>query len=88
MKLHEAESPNARRVSIISTKDRTRAIVNLTELVNYETDIEGNTLFLMVGGGAAQGVPTAQSFASADDTTAADRSITGSSITGRAVTSR
>jgi type IV pilus assembly protein PilQ len=33
----------------VSTKDRTRAIVNLTELVSYTTTIEGNTLYLMVG---------------------------------------
>jgi len=81
-KHHNLGIGNARRVSIISTKDRTRAIINLTELVNYETDIEGNTLYLMVGGGSAQGVPTAQSFASADDTTVADKMISDSEITG------
>ena len=77
-KHHNLGIGNARRVSIISTKDRTRAIVNLTELVNYETDIEGNTLYLMVGGGSAQGVPTQQSFASQDDTTVADTMISDS----------
>ena len=81
-KHHDLGIGNARRVSIISTKDRTRTIVNLTELVSYETQIEGNTLYLMVGGGAAQGVPTSQSFASADDTTAADVSISDSNIEG------
>jgi type IV pilus assembly protein PilQ len=80
-KHHDLGIGNARRVSIISTKDRTRAIVNLTELVGYETDIEGNTLFVMVGGGRAQGVPSAQAFASADDTTTADRSISDSEVT-------
>ena len=48
---------NARKVSVVSTKDRTRAIVNLTRLVGYETEIEGNTLYLMVGGAGASGVP-------------------------------
>jgi type IV pilus assembly protein PilQ len=81
-KHHNLGIGNARRVSIVSTKDRTRAIVNLTELVNYETDIEGNTLYLMVGGGSAQGVPTAQAFASADDTTRADVMISDSEIMG------
>lgn len=80
-KHHNLGIGNARRVSIISTKDRTRAIVNLTELVNYETDIEGNTLYLTVGGGTAQGVPSQQSFASQDDRTAADRAISDSSVT-------
>lgn len=79
-KHHNLGIGNARRVSIISTKDRTRAIVNLTELVNYETDIEGNTLFLMVGSGSAQGVPTQQSFASQDDTTVADTQISDSEV--------
>ena len=80
-KHHDLGIGNARRVSIISTKDRTRAIVNLTELVNYETEIDGNTLYLLVGGGRAQGVPSAQEFASADDRTASDRSISDSRVT-------
>ena len=49
-KHHDLGIGNARRVSIISTKDRTRAIVNLTNLVSYETEIQGNTLYLIVGG--------------------------------------
>ena len=81
-KHHNLGIGNARRVSIISTKDRTRAIVNLTELVGYETEIEGNTLYLMVGAGSAQGVPTAQAFASADDTTVEDKAISDSVIRG------
>jgi len=80
-KHHNLGIGNARRVSIISTKDRTRAIVNLTELVNYDTEIEGNTLYLTVGGGSAKGVPSAQAFASADDKTLAPSSVTGSEIT-------
>ena len=30
-------------------KDRTRAIVNLTQLVSYETSVQGDTLVLLVG---------------------------------------
>ena len=81
-KHHNLGIGNARRVSIISTKDRTRAIVNLTELVAYETDIEGNTLYLTVGGGTAQGVPSQQSLASQNDTTVADVQVSDSRITG------
>ncbi|MEM9624309.1 MAG: AMIN domain-containing protein, partial [Pseudomonadota bacterium] len=66
-KHHNLGIGNARRVSVISTKDRTRAIVNLTQLVGYETSVEGNTLFLLVGAGAASGQPAAQSITSADD---------------------
>ena len=39
-KHHDLGIGNARRVSVISTKDRTRAIVNLTQLVGYETEVQ------------------------------------------------
>lgn len=81
-KHHNLGIGNARRVSIISTKDRTRAIVNLTELVGYETEIEGNTLYLTVGGGTPQGVPSQQSFASADDTSVQETRMSESRIMG------
>jgi len=48
-KHHNLGIGNARRVSVVSTKDRTRAIVNLSRLVAYETSIQGNTLYLLVG---------------------------------------
>jgi len=48
-KHHNLGIGNARKVSVVSTKDRTRAIVNLTQLVSYETEVKGNTLFLTVG---------------------------------------
>ena len=38
-KHHNLGIGNARRVSIISTKDRTRAIVNLTQLGGYELSL-------------------------------------------------
>jgi type IV pilus assembly protein PilQ len=56
-KHHDLGIGNARRVSIVSTNDRTRAIVNLTRMVPYETSIEGDTLYLLVG--AAGGPVTA-----------------------------
>jgi hypothetical protein len=66
-KHHDLGIGNARRVSIVSTKDRTRAIVNLTRLVPYETSVEGNTLYLLVGAGGATGIPTQTEFTSTDD---------------------
>ena len=51
-KHHDLGIGNARRVSIVSTNDRTRAIVNLTHLVAYETSVEGDTLYLLVGAAA------------------------------------
>lgn len=44
---------NARSVTIVEAKDRTRLIVNLTNLAPYTTRVEGNYLFVQVGGGAA-----------------------------------
>lgn len=56
-KHHDLGAGNARKVSVLSTKDRTRAIVNLTRLVGYDTEVRGNTLYLLVGGDGS-GVPT------------------------------
>ena len=66
-KHHNLGIGNARRVSVVSTKDRTRAIVNLTQLVSYETSVSGNTLFLTVGAGDVSGAPAPQAIESADD---------------------
>lgn len=47
---------NARSVTVVEAKDRTRLIVNLTTLVPYSTRAEGNNLFLVVGDSAARSV--------------------------------
>ena len=80
-KHHDLGIGNARRVSVISTKDRTRAIVNLTQLVGYETEVRGNTLYVMVGAGASVGEPAPQEFAGADDQRSYSASSGSSSIT-------
>jgi type IV pilus assembly protein PilQ len=41
---------NAKRLTAIGTKDRTRIIVDLIELVPYETKINGNSLSIVIGG--------------------------------------
>ncbi len=79
-KHHDLGIGNARRVSIISTKDRTRAIINLTELVGYETEIQGNTLYLMIGAGGATGVPARR------DTAVSDRGSTAQDVAVSQVT--
>jgi type IV pilus assembly protein PilQ len=43
---------NARSVTVVEAKDRTRVIVNLTALVPYSTRADGNNLFVVVGGAA------------------------------------
>ncbi|AMB88333.1 fimbrial protein [Pseudomonas agarici] len=40
---------NARSVTVVEAKDRTRLIINLSKLVPYSTRIEGNNLFVVVG---------------------------------------
>lgn len=44
---------NARSVTVVEAKDRTRLIVNLTSLAPYSTRVEGNNLFVVVGESAA-----------------------------------
>lgn len=50
---------NARSVTIVEAKDRTRLIVNLTSLAPYSTRVDGNDLFVLVGDSAAAPRPAA-----------------------------
>ncbi|KRW61607.1 type IV pilus secretin PilQ [Pseudomonas sp. TTU2014-080ASC] len=52
---------NARSVTIVEAGDRTRLIVNLTNLSSYNTRAEGNNVYVVVGEGA--GAATAQTSA-------------------------
>ncbi|MDP3814595.1 type IV pilus secretin PilQ [Pseudomonas sp.] len=40
---------NARSVTVVEAKDRTRLIINLTSLAPYNTRVEGNNLYVIVG---------------------------------------
>lgn len=51
---------NARSVTLVEAKDRTRMIINLSNLAQYNTRVEGNQLFVVVGEGAAGGMKAAQ----------------------------
>lgn len=46
---------NARSLSVIEAKDRTRLIVNLNSLVPYTTRADGQYLYVVVGGAGAAG---------------------------------
>jgi type IV pilus assembly protein PilQ len=59
-KHHDLGIGNARKLSVVSTDDRTRAIVNLNQLTGYESEVRGNTLFVMVGAGGAGAVSGVQ----------------------------
>ncbi|WP_028614572.1 type IV pilus secretin PilQ [Halopseudomonas pelagia] len=46
---------NARSITVVEANDRTRLIINLTDLVPYATRVDGNDLYVMVGSGSAPG---------------------------------
>lgn len=52
VKTRELGVGNARSVTVVEAKDRTRLIINLTNLSSYSTRAEGNNLFVVVGEGA------------------------------------
>ncbi|HSG89875.1 MAG TPA: type IV pilus secretin PilQ [Pseudomonadales bacterium] len=66
-KYHSLGTGNARSVTVVQAQDRTRVIVNLLELVPYETEVRGRTMVLRVGAGnsTAMTVPAAQTVAGA-----------------------
>jgi len=51
-KTRELGVGNARSVTVVEAKDRTRLVINLTSLSPYSTRAEGNNLFVVVGDGA------------------------------------
>ncbi|TBU80282.1 type IV pilus secretin PilQ [Pseudomonas daroniae] len=53
VKNRELGMGNARSVTVVEAKDRTRLIINLTNLAPYNTRTEGNDLFVQVGTGVA-----------------------------------
>lgn len=50
-------SGNARTATVVEARDRTRLIVNLTQPAPYNTRVEGNNLFVVVGQGAPASAP-------------------------------
>ncbi|MDX1722144.1 MAG: type IV pilus secretin PilQ [Pseudomonas sp.] len=44
---------NARSVTVVEAKDRTRLIINLTSLAPYNTRVDGNNLYVVIGEGAS-----------------------------------
>ncbi len=50
----------ARSVSTAQAKDRTRVVLNLTNMVNYQTDIQGNRVIVTLAPGSATAVATAE----------------------------
>ncbi|MTJ00682.1 MAG: type IV pilus secretin PilQ [Marinobacter adhaerens] len=71
-------SGNAQSMTVVETKDRTRLIFNLVELVPYETVRSGNSLVMTIGG-EAQGV------AASSPVTAPQTSSTADSVSSRSL---
>ncbi|SNC76610.1 type IV pilus assembly protein PilQ [Marinobacter sp. es.048] len=71
-------SGNAQSMTVVETKDRTRLIFNLVELVPYDTVRSGNSLVMTIGG-QAQGV------AASSPTTAPQSSSTSAAMSSDAL---
>ncbi len=63
-KYHSLGIGNAREVTVIEAKDRTRVIVNLTQLVAYDAKVEGDTLYVLVGADSSSGAAQQQASSS------------------------
>ncbi|PCR96719.1 type IV pilus secretin PilQ [Pseudomonas fluorescens] len=56
-KTRDLGSGNARTATVVEANDRTRLIINLTQLAPYDARVEGNTLFVVVGQGSKVTAP-------------------------------
>jgi type IV pilus assembly protein PilQ len=56
-KTRDLGAGNARSATVVEAKDRTRLIINLTQLTPYSTRVEGNNLFVVVGQGGKSAKP-------------------------------
>ncbi|MDD2161990.1 type IV pilus secretin PilQ [Pseudomonas sp. MIL19] len=59
-KTRELGVGNARSVTVVEAKDRTRLIINLTSLSPYSTRSEGSSIFVVVGEGSVNAASNAQ----------------------------
>lgn len=65
---------NARSLTVVDTQERARLIVNLTELVAFNSRTDGNSLYIKIGKTVAGSQPAAASVAAAEPKPAAARS--------------
>ena len=73
---------NARSVTVVEAKDRTRLIINLTTLVPYSTRAEGNNLFVVVGDAATRSLSSSPVSAAAELAKPAKPALIGRAING------
>ncbi len=77
-KKHTLDFSNAQSVMVLEAGGRTRVIVNLVELTGYETRVEGNSLYVVVGDDGAGDYlkPTSSEIDSQFVASASDKEIT------------
>ncbi|WP_323127312.1 type IV pilus secretin PilQ [Marinobacter sp. JSM 1782161] len=75
-------SGNAQSMTVVETKDRTRLIFNLVELVPYSTDVEGDAIVMKIGGesGSGSAASAATAAASTSSASSSSRAIKGDAI--------
>lgn len=71
---------NARSVTVVEAKDRTRLIINLSTLAPYSTRVDGNNVLVVVGGAAAQASKSSSSIPALSKPSVV--SATGRSVSG------
>jgi len=81
---------NARSVTVVEANDRTRLIINLSNLAPYTTRAEGNNLYVLVGGAApvASSAPVASPVATNSNWRAeSEPAVSAAVSSGRAISS-
>lgn len=68
-KHHNLGTGNARSMTVVEARDRTRVIINLNELVGYTTKVEGKTLVINIGDQASSAPAANEIVVAADGTT-------------------
>lgn len=86
-KHHNLGTGNARSMTVVEARDRTRVIINLNELVSYNTRVDGNTLVVTIGEGRKDAAAVVADTAVAGTVTVAPASGSGlkGKVSGRGV---
>jgi type IV pilus assembly protein PilQ len=68
-KKHTLDLGNTQSLVVVGSGDRTRVIINLLELAQYEAKVEGNSLVVVIGGGGGKDYIKASSSSQFDKST-------------------
>lgn len=84
-KHHNLGTGNARSMTVVEARDRTRVIINLNELVGYSTRVEGNSLVVRIGDDGQQAAAVIVAGANAAGEPSGDATGSRGSVAGRGV---